>query len=458
MAATSIHSISSTQVRALAYIVNDGKTEHGSLVSCYGCSVDPDEACKDFERVQNAFGGRGRIQAKHMIVSFKPDEITPEKAFEIGKELADRMLKGEYQYMLAVHTDRRHIHCHIVFNNTNMVNGKTFGYCEDRKRDPAWKKLRRLSDELCRDNRLSVIKDSDKTKGRSYYEWNVNREGLSWKSKLKFALDDCIMKSENFEDFLNKVREKNIEVEYNPEHKIDLKFRMAEQERWTRARTLGWYYETPQIKKRIEQVKVLTSGRAFSHKRSRLIDTSQDKFQAAKGLERWAEIQNMKEASKVINTLTAHGVNSVDEIKQTALAEFGRRMELMKELNSMQQQIETLSEVIVNVRRVKKYQPIVDEFKMQKNDRSKKKYSSQHSEELEKYKGATAFLKEKYPDGKCPSEKSLTEKRKELIELRAARNDEYKQLSDKLKDLDYARRTIEEYLGKSHSQKRDELE
>ena len=265
-------------------------------------------------------------------------------------------------------------------------------------------------------------------------------------------------KKRNFEDFLNKVREKNIEVEYNPEHKIDLKFRMAEQERWTRSRTLGWYYETPQIKKRIEQVKVLTSGRAFSHKRSRLIDTSQDKFQAAKGLERWAEIQNMKEASKVINTLTAHGVNSVDEIKQTALAEFGRRMELMKELNSMQQQIETLSEVIVNVRRVKKYQPIVDEFKMQKNDRSKKKYSSQHSEELEKYKGATAFLKEKYPDGKCPSEKSLTEKRKELIDLRAARNDEYKQLSDKLKDLDYARRTIEEYLGKSHSQKRDELE
>ena len=169
MATTSIHSISTTVVRALSYIANKGKTENGSLVQTYACSDNPDEAEKDFMDTRSRKNARGKVLAQHMIVSFKPNEITPEKALELGEDLCDRFLKGEYQYMLAVHTDRKHIHCHIVFNNTNMDNGHSFKYLEDRGKKKDWQTLRKTSDELCKEYGLSVIKDPDKNKGKSHY-------------------------------------------------------------------------------------------------------------------------------------------------------------------------------------------------------------------------------------------------------------------------------------------------
>lgn len=355
MATTSIHSISTTIARALAYISNESKTNNGMLLQTYACSRDPDEAEKEFLNVRNSMGtGRGKTLAQHMIISFKPDEITPEKAFEFGNELCGRLLKDQYQYMLAVHTDKKHIHCHIVFNNINMDNGKTFSYLEDRGKKKSWETLRKFSDELCEENGLSIVQDPNKNKGKSWYEWDKNRQGQSWKTKLKFALDECVMESENFEDFLQMVRDKGIEVSYNPEHKIDLKFRMQGQEKWSRARTLGWYYETPQIKKRIEQYKLFRNGEFGRRQRTKIIDTSLEKFQSSKGLERWADIQNMKEASRVINIHTNMGIESTSEIENKSISEFNERMKLVNELNTAQHNIDTLSDTIRNVRALKK--------------------------------------------------------------------------------------------------------
>lgn len=90
---------------------------------------------------------------------------------------------------------------------------------------------------------------------KNYYEWDMNRQGLSWKAKLKFAIDQVIKQSDNFEDFLQKCSESGIEIDYNPNHKIDLKFRMKGQQKWSRAKTLGWYYESKQIVRRIDMYK-----------------------------------------------------------------------------------------------------------------------------------------------------------------------------------------------------------
>ena len=85
-----------------------------------------------------------------------------------------------------------------------------------------------LSDELCRENKLSVIENPETSKGKSHYEWDMNRQDISWKAKLKFAIDQVVKESENFEDFLLRCKAHNIEAVYNPNHKIDLKFRTAE--------------------------------------------------------------------------------------------------------------------------------------------------------------------------------------------------------------------------------------
>lgn len=456
MATTSIHSISTTIARALAYISNESKTNNGMLLQTYACSRDPDEAEKEFLNVRNSMGtGRGKTLAQHMIISFKPDEITPEKAFELGNELCGRLLKDQYQYMLAVHTDKKHIHCHIVFNNINMDNGKTFSYLEDRGKKKSWETLRKLSDELCKENGLSIVQDPNKNKGKSWYEWDKNRQGQSWKTKLKFALDECVMESENFEYFLQKVRDKGIEVSYNPEHKIDLKFRMQGQEKWSRSRTLGWYYETPQIRKRIEQYKLFKTGRSVKRQNTKIIDTSLEKFQSFKGLERWADIQNMKESSRVINILTDLGIQSTSEIEDRSVSGFNHRMNLVNDLNSAQHDIDNLSDTIRNVRAFKKYKPVHDEYKAKTSDRQKKKYAEKYAPDLEKFKSASAYLKSVYPDGKVPSEEKLTRQRNELIEKRKKLNENFKTVCGQLKDLDYARQTIEDYLKNERDKLRD---
>ena len=202
-----IFSVSSTEAKALAYIADKNKTEDGKYIHTYCCDKNPYTASKDFQDVRDNIGtGLSSILAQHLIVSFAPGEVTADRAMQLGTELCDEFLKGEYQYFLAVHTDRDHIHLHCIFNNINMIDGKTFethqnqGKVSERK----WKKLREAADNLCSENNLSVIQNPEMSKGKSHYEWDMNRHGLSWKAKLKFAIDQVVKESENFDDFLMK--------------------------------------------------------------------------------------------------------------------------------------------------------------------------------------------------------------------------------------------------------------
>ena len=120
MATTKLFAIKTTEVKALAYIANPEKTDNGRLIFTYGCSSDPAQASKDFEAVRAGGTGLNTVLSQHYIQSFKPGEITPERALEVGKELCEKFLKGEYQYFLAVHNDRDHIHLHVIFNNVNQ--------------------------------------------------------------------------------------------------------------------------------------------------------------------------------------------------------------------------------------------------------------------------------------------------------------------------------------------------
>ena len=113
-----------------------------------------------------------------------------------------------------------------------------------------------ITDEICEKHHLNVIEHHELSKGKNHWEWDMTRQGLSWKVKLKYAIDQVIKVSENFEDFFQKCSDFGILYEYNPDHKIDLKFMLTEQKennpraKMTRAKTLGWYYETKQIKDR----------------------------------------------------------------------------------------------------------------------------------------------------------------------------------------------------------------
>jgi len=105
-----------------------------------------------------------RKKTSHEHSTFAPDEVNLEQALQVGEELCDRLLKGNYQYVFAVHTDKNHLHCHIIFNNTNLYNGLSFTTEENQGKvsKRSWAKLRVISDEICQEHGLSVIAELKK--------------------------------------------------------------------------------------------------------------------------------------------------------------------------------------------------------------------------------------------------------------------------------------------------------
>lgn len=236
--------------------------------------------------------GRSTTLAQHLIQSFAPGEVTPEEALAIGTELCERYLKDQYQYVLAVHTDHEHLHCHIVFNNTNIYTHRTFETEENQggKSYRAWAKLRAISDEICREHGISVI-EQPKSKGKSHFEWEMEKVGKSWKAKLRQALRELITYSKSFDDFLKKCVENGIEYDYTPQNKVKLKFRFKDegQQRFTRADTLGAEFEPEAIIATIET----TEKKAAAEQA--------EKFLAARRARRNAEIV-LQNHSAVVTT------------------------------------------------------------------------------------------------------------------------------------------------------------
>lgn len=193
-----------------------------------------------------------------MIQSFAPGEVTPEQAMQIGEELCDRYLKGDYQYVIAVHNDKDHLHCHIIFNNTNLYNGLSFTteHNQGRKSERAWAELREISDEICAEHGISVISEPEKGHGVSHFERDMQKEGKSWKDKLRVRIAEVMLYSRDFKDFLEKCSECGIEYVYKPSNKVKLKFRLSGdgQQKFTRADTLGADFTPERIAEQIAEI------------------------------------------------------------------------------------------------------------------------------------------------------------------------------------------------------------
>ena len=319
-----------------------------------------------------------------------------------------------------------------------------------------------ITDEVCRQHHLSVIEHPEMGKGKNHWEWDMSRQGLSWKAKLKYAIDQVIKVSENFEDFLTKCSDFGILYEYNPDHKIDLKFMLAEQKehnpraKFTRAKTLGWYYETEQIKGRIAQY---MGGMMFVPRIK--VRQITPKAEENKFVRDAIDRGNMKVASIAKNIIAEYGVEP-EEIRNAAISAYAHSRRLVSELNNLKTEIEDLE---VKLKVLKKYREVKhygEELKAL-SGRAEKKYRKEYSAELAEYGKVRTQVLELYPSGHIPTvenlEKSITALRKKL----SAMNTEYNQADKKARELADAQRTIEEYLRQEQSRgeqkrKRNDLE
>ena len=296
-----------------------------------------------------------------------------------------------------------------------------------------WGNAAEISDEVCEEMGLSVVAYEDMGKGISHYEWTKQQQGLSWKEKLRYELDCIIQRSDTFEDFLEKCRLNGIEAVYKPEKTISLKFRMQGQQRFARAKTLGYYYLPENIRRRIKQFK--------SH-RKMILDRS--KFDN-RGLQYWADIQNMKNVAQMINLLESYNVHSTSELKPTAMTVMARRGMITQSIENLDKKINTLSEQIELVRQFQRSKPYHDKHKSL-SAWKQKEYAKKNTPVLEKYKSVGSQLKLLYPDGIFPSETMLDRQRQALYEEREKLYEEYRYLKKEYADLDKASQTIDDYL------------
>ena len=169
MAITKLGSVKTTLSVAIDYILNPEKTENQKYVYCYGCTEDGKSAEQEFLAIRDFGTGKGDVLAQHIKQSFVGQEVTPEQALEIGIKTAERLLENKYQYIVATHTDKDNIHNHIIFNNINFENFRTFEWQQNRG-GKSWKKLREINDDVCREYNLSVI-EKPINPGKCYYEW-----------------------------------------------------------------------------------------------------------------------------------------------------------------------------------------------------------------------------------------------------------------------------------------------
>ena len=211
MAITKIHAIKSTLGKALAYIENPDKTDGQMLVSGYNC--EPQTASIDFEmttvlahKARNLKRKRSTNLAYHLIQSFSPeDAVTPEQAHELGKKLAFEYTGGKYEYVVATHIDKGHIHNHIMINAVSFYDYKKLRTVPYRTA----RQIRDISDRLCMEAHLSVIDDPQKI-GQLYLENAGKKKSVSNRTEIRKRLNFCLERATDYSQFLSMAKELEI--------------------------------------------------------------------------------------------------------------------------------------------------------------------------------------------------------------------------------------------------------
>lgn len=438
MAVTEIHPITTTLNKALDYIMNPKKTDNTLLVDGYACS--PQTAFHQFNQVKRNADKNDGTLALHLIQSFSPGEVDYETAHKIGIELADKILKGRFQYVIATHTDRCHIHNHILINSVSFKDKKKYHSTPN-----SYYYIRRTSDNLCKEYGLSVIADP-KEKGKSHYEHEQEKKGKSWKALLRQTIDRCILKAQSWDDFLILMQREKYEIKTGKH----ISFRAEGQERFTRAKTLGANYTEEQIRNRIAGTKNLTTAKG--EKISLLIDIEnaiKRQQQNTAGLENWAKVNNIKMAARTLNYLTEHNLLDYDVLSAKAEATRGSYNDTRSKIKDIEKELKSIEESIHNIDSYRKTKPVADKLQTVV---FKERYKREHESELIIYSAAEKYIKSHFKDGKVPLIKELRAKQKSLLAEKDKLYNEYYSAKSEMSELQTIKKNVDTILGKDKTQ------
>ena len=432
--------------KAIAYILNPEKTDEKLLVSSYGCASET--AAREFEWTRKIAEQKGmnpvRIIARHVIQSFEIGEVTPELAHEIGKQFADEILGGKYEYVLTTHIDKDHVHNHLIFNAVDFVDYHAY---KSYKR--IYYDMREVSDRLCKENGLSVIPPSQ-NKGMGYKEYTEAKRGTSWKQKLKQTIDRLVITAKDYDDFLRLMQEAGYEIKTGKY----ISFRAEAQERFTRSKTIGENYTEERIKERIAGRTPRRSQRQTTPKGISLIGDIQERIRLidSKGYEHKAKLTILKEAARTLNYLTENNLLQYADLEKKVEDIHSSYARTGKELKGVEARLREVQPLIKNISNYQRLKPVYDAFQKAKD---KPGFKAKHEAELVIFEAARSTLLAMQGDEKLPSLKTLQAEQQRLLEEQQRLYDERAKLKKEVKQIETIKSNVDTFLAPSADHDRD---
>lgn len=441
MAYTKIKNIKTTLDKAIDYIINPAKTNNGKFI--YGYNVTPKTASIEFafteKMAQNIKGDYKRDKgnlAYHIVQSFDyKDILTPDEALEIGKKTVEQFTDEKFEYVIATHIDKTCIHNHIIFNSVSYVDYKRFN-SEPYK---TVAKLHSISDLICAENGLSIL-EKQKNDAKSYYEWLMEKQGLSWKRTLKNIIDKNIIKAKTFDEFLELMRKDNYEIKQGKH----LAFKHKGQERYIRSYKLGTSYAEENIKSRIEDKARKIFNRETINRKPIPLNILV-KLKARK-----QAITNIKDIAELIMKLEKeYNITTVKDLKTQKGESSIKHNDIKAEIKSFETKIKHLQEEQRHILVFLKYQDINKAYQKSFN---KKKFYDKYESELILYESAEKNIrhlnKENLDELKNTNEEKIKNMQKQYVEL----NKTLKKEKDKIETIE----KLEKQLDKISEKKKEQ--
>lgn len=432
--------------KAIAYILNPEKTDEKLLVSSYGCASET--AAREFEWTRKIAEQKGmnpvRIIARHVIQSFEIGEVTPELAHEIGKQFADEILGGKYEYVLTTHIDKDHVHNHLIFNAVDFVDYHAY---KSYKR--IYYDMREVSDRLCKENGLSVIPPSQ-NKGMGYKEYTEAKRGTSWKQKLKQTIDRLVITAKDYDDFLRLMQEAGYEIKTGKY----ISFRAEGQERFTRSKTIGENYTEERIKDQIAGRTPRRSQRQTTPKGISLIGDIQERIRLidSKGYEHKAKLTILKEAARTLNYLTENNLLKYADLEKKVEDVHSSYDRTGKELKGVEARLREVQPLIKNISNYQRLKPVYDAFQKAKD---KPGFKAKHEAELVIFEAARSTLLAMQGDEKLPSLKTLQAEQAQLFEEQERLYAERNRFKKEAKQIETIKSNVDTFLSPSADHDRD---
>lgn len=440
MAYIKIFPIKVTDKKALDYITNPDKTDEKLLVSSFGCS--PETADLEFamtrEQTKKNRMDKGDNLAFHLIQSFKPGEVDAETSHRLGQQFADEVLKGKYEYVISTHVDKNHIHNHIIFNATSFIDHHK--YVSNKR---SYHKICHISNRICQENGLATSMPTNE-KGKSYKENMEYHRGTSWKAKLRVAVDKAIWSSINYDEFLQKMQLAGYETRQGKH----LSFRAPEQKNFTYMKSLGNYYTEENVRARLEQNRYKTKTPKHLSREARLYINISTYVTTGnrEGFERWAKLNNLKEAARTFNYLSENNLLNYENFQQHI-------SDVENSVKAADQRLEEISTELGTQKLIQKHcdsyrlcRKVIEDCKSAKNSKA---YRTRHQAE---YQLHDSLKKEPQDLGvtRIPSSEKIQKKIENLELEQAATIREKQELQKKQKTLEVIQQNFTVLLAVSN--------